>query len=101
MTPRSLRAEDDHGLRPEADSPALQDEDEALREFGFELEDPEYWDDVSGAVLPAKAVKAARSEEVTFMEGWHCWEKVTYEEAVRCEGPEAYRDPMGGREQRG
>ena len=64
----------------------MQDEDEALREFGFGLgslgEDPEYWDDVSGAVIPAEAVKAARSEEVTFMEGWKCWEKVTYEEAV-------------------
>ena len=76
------------GLLPEAEGPALQDEDEALREFGLRSlgGDPEYWDDVSGASLPAEAVKAARAEEVAFMEGWKCWQRVPYEEAVRCGG---------------
>ena len=62
------------GLLPEAEGPALQDEDEALREFGLRSlgGDPEYWDDISGASLPAEAVKAARAEEVAFMEGWKC-----------------------------
>ena len=79
----SLRAKDGHGLLPEAEGPTLEDEEEALRSLG---EDPKYWDDVSGAVLPPEAVRAARAEEVAFMEGWDCWSRVSYEEAHRCGG---------------
>ena len=73
---------------PDADGPALQDDDEVLREFGLMSlgGDPEFWDDVSGAFLPAEAVKAARAEEVALMEGWNCWRSVPYEEVVRCGG---------------
>ena len=58
------------------------DEDEALLEYGLSG-NPEYWDDVSGTALPSDAVRAARAEEVAFMESWNCWTKVSYEEAVR------------------
>ena len=46
--------------------------------------DPEFGDDISGAALPAEAVRAARAEEVTFMESRGGWTRVAYEEAVRC-----------------
>ena len=62
------------GLLSEAEGPALLDEEEAFREHGLRSlgGGPEFWDDISGAALPADAVRAARAEEVAFMEGWKC-----------------------------
>ena len=76
------------GLLPAAEGAALMDEDEALREYGLRSlgGDPEVWDEISGEVLPSEAVRAARAEEVAFMEEWGCWTRVSYEEAVRCGG---------------
>ena len=70
--PQSIAS--DGGLQPEAEGPAPQDEEEALREYGLRSlgGDPEFWDDISGAALPSDAVQAARAEEVAFMESWGC-----------------------------
>ena len=43
----------------------------------------EYYDEISGEPLDPRAVQAARAEEVNFMEGWACWQRVSWDEAVR------------------
>ena len=48
-------------------------------------------DEISGAALPADLVRAARTEEVSFMEEWRCWERVSWEDAVRCGGRKPIR----------
>ncbi len=69
----------------------LMDEDAALQEYGgadaglerSEQAVGEFWDENTGAALPGDLVRAARQEEVSFMEGWKCWERVTWDEAVK------------------
>ena len=60
------------GLLPEAEGTTLMDEEEAFREYGLRSlgGDPEVWGDVSGEPLPIDAARAARAEEVAFMEEW-------------------------------
>ena len=43
----------------------------------------QFFDEITGEPLPAAAVHASRKEEVDFMEGWRCWERVGAEEAWR------------------
>ena len=75
-------------MLPETEGTTLMDEEEALREYGLRSlgGDCEVWDDMSGESLPIDAVRAARAEEVAFMEDWGCWTRVAYEEAVKCGG---------------
>ena len=75
----------DARLWPEAGGPLLLDEGDALREYQVhDLGASEYWDEISGAALPMDQVRKARAEEVTFMESWKCWQRVSREEAYRC-----------------
>ena len=75
-------------MLPETEGTTLMDEEEAFREYGLRSlgGDCEVWDDISGESLPIDAVRAARAEEVAFMEDWGCWTRVSCEEAVKCGG---------------
>ena len=80
-------------MMPEAAQSDLQDEDDALHEHGRMPRNmgggggnAEFWDDISGEALPAEGVKAARAEEVDFMEDWKCWIRVAWEEVIRRSG---------------
>ena len=49
------------------------------------------YDELTGEPLPADLVRASRQEEVEFMEGWRCWERVSCEDAWRLGGKRPLR----------
>jgi hypothetical protein len=54
---------------------------------------PEFWDEISGEVLPTHLVQASRAEELEFMNEWEVWEEAPVTECHQVTG----RKPLGGR----
>ena len=112
-SPRTLAAvaSEEVGLDPVETGPAIRNEDVELEHFDdgrWQLVEPAsrgslpvgpaestgdaaqpFYDELTGKPLPTAAVQASRREEVEFMEGWCCWERVSKEDAWRLGG----RDP--------
>ena len=109
-SPRALAAvaSEEVSLDPAVTDPAIENEDVELERFDdgrWQQVDPAsrrpqpagpaehadaaaqlFHDELTGKPLPAAAVQASRREEVEFMEGWNCWERVSEEEARRLGG---------------
>ena len=108
--PRTLAAvaSEEVGLDPVETGLAIRNEDVELEHFDdgrWQLVEPAsrgpppvgpaestddaaqpFYDELTGKLLPAAAVQASRKEEVEFMEGWRCWERVSKEDAWRLGG---------------
>ena len=60
-------------------------------EPGAHGDEQTFYDELTGEPLPTSLVRAARQEEVDFMEGWRCWERVGPEVAWKKGGKKPLR----------
>ena len=87
-------------LRPEEISEQIElGEDDEFKKTVQENEGMELWaeeeffDNTTGAPLPVHLVKAAREEEIAFMEDWEVWDVVPVSRCWQSTG----KGPLGGR----
>ena len=65
------------------------------------LDHEEFYDDVSGEMLPPDLTREARLEEIRFMQDWKVWEVRTIQECKEVTGKAPYWREMGRPQQRG
>ena len=65
-----LTHQSSQAVQPEAEHPQIRDEQEGAEHFS------QFWDEITHESLPADLTRAARQEELEFMNDWQVWDVV-------------------------
>ena len=71
----------------------LEHEDDAVKQWYLDQTSGPYYDNMTGQKLPEKLVKAARGEEIEFMNSWGVWVPTPVSTCWEKTG----KPPLGGR----